>query len=392
MKRSIVLWFVVTIAWMVQAQDLKMEWSNHTDESKVPAYTLPDPLLCENGHYVTTVEEWEKYRRPELMETLKTYMYGHAPVLDHPLEYKVEIVDKNYKGKYTLKKVTLYLTEKNEGGPLVHADVQIPNSAKDPVPLFMIFGWGFMNEMFPTDRLLDNGYGVAILNTFEGCPDSKDAYVKGVIPAYYDEKQTYRRPNEWGCLAAWAFEASRLLDYFQNDAQVDAKRVAVLGHSRLGKAALWAGAQDKRFAMIIPVNSGCGGGALSRRMFGETVWAMNKSFPYWTCDNFQQFNLREEYMPFDQHSVIAFCAPRPIYLATAEKDTWGDPKGEFLAGKAAEPVYALYNREGIGCDNQPAVDVAMNKGYIAYHVRSGGHAILEYDWTKFIEYADRYLK
>ena len=338
MKRSIVLWFVVTIAWMVQAQDLKMEWTNHTDESKVPAYTLPDPLLCENGHYVTTVEDWEKYRRPELMETLKTYMYGHAPVLDHPLEYKVEIIDKNYKGKYTLKKITLYLTEKNEGGPMVHADVQIPNSAKGPVPLFMIFGWGFMNEMFPTDRLLDNGYGVAILNTFEGCPDSKDAYVKGVIPAYYDEKQTYRRPNEWGCLAAWAFEASRLLDYFQNDAQVDAKRVAVLGHSRLGKAALWAGAQDKRFAMIIPVNSGCGGGALSRRMFGETVWAMNKSFPYWTCDNYQQFNLREQYMPFDQHSVIALCAPRPIYLATAEKDTWGDPKGEFLAGKAAEKL------------------------------------------------------
>lgn len=393
MKRGIILLFAAIVMVMAQAQDLKMEWTQNYDESKVPAYTLPDPLLCENGHYVTTAEEWEKYCRPEVLELLKTYMYGHAPELKHPLEYKVDSIDTNSKdGKYTFKRVIIYLTDKKDKGPLTHAEVMIPNNAKGPVPLFMIFGWGFMNRMFPSELLMDHGYGVAILNTFEAVPDSKDTFTKGLIPAYYQDKQTYRLPDEWGCLAAWAWEASRLLDYLQCDTQVDASKVAVLGHSRLGKAALWAAAQDERFAMAFPVNSGCGGGALSRRMVGETVWAMNKSFPYWTCDNFQQFNMREEFMPFDQHTVIALCAPRPIYLATAQEDTWGDPLGEFLAGKAAEPVYALYQRAGIGCDKQPAVDVAMNKGYIAYHIRSGGHAILKYDWDKFIEYADRFLK
>lgn len=392
MKKGIVLIFAVAINLMAQAQDLKMEWTQNYDESKVPAYTLPDPLLCENGHYVTTAEEWEKYRRPEVLQMLKTYMYGHAPELKYPLEYQVDSLDVNYKGKYTRKVVTIYLTDKKADGPLTHAEVMTPNNIKEPVPLFMIFGWGFMNRMFPSERLLDHGYGVAILNTFEAAPDRKESFTKGLISAYYNDKQEYRRPDQWGSLAAWAWEASRLLDYLQNDLQVDAKRVAILGHSRLGKAALWTAAQDTRFAMAFPVNSGCGGAALSRRMIGETVWAMNNSFPYWTCENFQQFNMREQYMPFDQHTVIALCAPRPVYLATAQEDTWADPLGEFLAGKAAEPVYALYGKAGIGCDSQPAVDVAMNKGYIAYHIRSGGHAILEYDWTKFIEYADRFLK
>ena len=392
MKKALYLLIVSFLTLTVQSQDIKKEWTRNYDESKIPAYTLPDPLLCENGHVVTSAEEWEKYRRPELLDIVKTYMYGHAPVLEHPLEYKVEIVDANFQGKYTKKNITLYLTDKNEEGPLTHAELVIPNNAKGPVPLFMIFGWGFMNQMYPSELFLEHGYGVAILNTFEAAPDKKESFTDGLISAYYNEKQVYRRPNEWGSLAAWAWEASRLMDYFQNDTQVDAKKVAVLGISRLGKAALWAAAQDRRFAVVFPVNSGCGGGALSRRMIGETVWSMNNEFPHWTCDNFQQFSLREQYMPFDQHSVIALCAPRPIYLATAVEDTWGDPKGEFLAGKGAEPVYALYGLAGIGCEDQPAVDNAMDKGYIAYHVRSGGHGAMPYDWNQFIKFADRFLK
>lgn len=396
---------IVTISFLLlpalsQAQDLKMEWTRNFDESKVPAYTLPDPLLCENGEKVTTVEEWEKHRRPELLNLVTTYMYGKAPVLNHPLQWRVDSIDKSYrfaKGKnqpqYTRKIVTIYLTEKKASGPLFHAEIITPNSVSSPVPAFMMFGGNKLAKGFgATKKILDRGYGVAVLNTTEGVPDGMDAFKRGAIPAYYAEGQTYRLPDQWGCLAAWAWEASRLLDYLQADESIDASKVAILGHSRMGKAALWTAAQDERFAMSIPVNSGCGGGALSRRMIGETLWAMNDRFPYWTCDNFQQFNMRESYLPFDQHSVISLVAPRPVYLATGKDDSWADPLGEFLAGKAAEPVYALYGLPGIGCDKQPAVDVAMNKGYIAYHIRTGGHAILDFDWDKFLDYADRYLK
>ena len=382
------------------AQDLKREWTRNFDESKVPSYTLPDPLTCENGQRVTTTEEWEQHRRPELLQMLKTYMYGHAPVLEHPLRFHVEDVNTTYQFKegkkekqYVRKQVAVYLTGRDADGPTLHVEVLTPKysaastAQRQSWPAFMLF-----SGRNAAQRLLERGYGVVAFNPTEQVADGMDAFKKGLIPAYYDKGQTYRRPDEWGCLAAWAWEASRVLDYLQTDPDIDAKRVAILGHSRMGKAALWTAVQDERFAMAFPVNSGCGGGALSRRMVGETVWAMNDRFPYWPCDNFQQFNMREQYMPFDQHTVIALCAPRPVYLATGQDDGWADPLGEFLAGKAAEPVYALYGRQGIGCDRQPAVDVAMNGGYIAYHIRTGGHAILDYDWQQFLDYADHYLK
>ena len=400
MKVAIATIGLLLLPAMSQAQDLKMEWTRNFDESKVPAYTLPDPLLCENGQKVTTVEEWEQHRRPELLNLVTTYMYGKAPVLKHPLEWHVDSVNNNFKfgkGKkdpqYVRKIVTIYLTEKKADGPLFHAEIITPKTATGPVPAFMLFGGNKLAKGFgATQQILDRGYGVAVLNTTEGVPDGPDAYKRGAIAAYYAKGQTYPLPDQWGCLAAWAWEASRLLDYLQTDETINASKVAILGHSRMGKAALWTAAQDERFAMAIPVNSGCGGGALSKRMIGETLWAMNDRFPYWTCDNFKQFSMREKYLPFDQHSVISLIAPRPVYLATGKDDSWADPLGEFLAGKAAEPVYALYGLPGIGCDKQPAVDVAMNKGYIAYHIRTGGHAILAFDWEKFLEYADRYLK
>lgn len=387
---------ILTSLTTASGQDIKKEWTRNFDESRVPVYTLPDPLLCENGQLVTNVEEWEQHRRPELLQMLKTYMYGHVPELKHPLPFRIDSLNVAFqfeKGKkqkqYIRKIVTLYLTEQKEQGPLFHAEVITPNDAQAPVPVFMMFGENRMARGFPSQLLLNHGYGVAVLNTTEGTPDGMDAFTRGLIPAYYNKGQTYRRPDEWGCLAAWAWEASRLLDYLQTDSLVNARQVAILGHSRMGKAALWAAVQDERFAIAFPVNSGCGGGALSRRMIGETVWAMNERFPYWVCDNFQQFNMREQFMPFDQHTVIALCAPRPVYLATGQDDNWADPLGEFLAGKAAEPVYALYGLQGIGLEKQPAVDVAMNEGAIAYHIRTGGHAILPYDWDCFIEFADR---
>ena len=177
-----------------------------------------------------------------------------------------------------------------------------------------------------------------------------------------------------------------------DDPDIDGGRVAVFGHSRLGKTALWAGATDRRFAMVYPAGSGCCGVALSRRAFGETVFDVNEEFPFWFCGNYKQFSLREEFMPFDQHEAVALCAPRPVYIATGVDDTWGDPRGEYLAGRGANPVYELYGFTGLASEEYPSVDEPDQRGRIAYHVRSGGHAVTEFDWERFIEYADRFLK
>lgn len=425
MKKSVFVVFLFVLSISVDAQSIQTVHKNYNalanyDESKVPAYRLPNPLICLDGTLVTTKKQWERKRRPELLQEITRDMYGLVPQSKVPFKYMVDREDAHaLNGKAVRKEITIHLTDVS-AGPVMHLQLYLPKNTSGKVPVFLgmsftpnytiaddsdarLDPWpaylkgiapqrGSAANAWQLEMILAHGYGLATFwyNEVE-LDDSKNNFKIGIHPYYYRRGQTKPDSDQWGAVAAWAWAASRAMDYLEKDRDVDAHRVAIIGHSRLGKAALWAGAVDTRFALVFPVNSGCCGAALSRRCFGETVECVNVRFPHWFCENYKQFNARENEMPFDQHEVVSLIAPRPVYIASASEDNWSDQKGEFLGGKYAEPVYALYGEQGIGIDEMPPVDVPYNKGYVAYHIRKGPHAVLTYDWDQFLSYADRFF-
>lgn len=397
------------------------------DESKVPKYVLPDPLVMQDGRKVTDAKAWTTLRRPEILKLFETHVYGKSPDRPKDMSFRrVEVEPGALGGIATRKQITILFTGRPEG-PSMDLLIYLPNSAKKPVPTCILLnfygnhtihpdprielseqwmraqGQGVVNNKateasrgaqqsrHPVEAILARGYGLATAYYGDLDPDHDDGFKNGIHGAFDKPASGQRPPDAWGAIGAWAWGLSRAMDYFENDPDIDAKRVVVLGHSRLGKTALWAGAQDERFAAVISNNSGCGGAALSRRRFGETVERINTAFPHWFCRNFAKYNGKEDTLPVDQHMLIALIAPRPVYVASAEKDLWADPRGEFLSAWHASPVYKLLGAEGLGTDIMPGLNRPIGST-IGYHIRSGGHDLTEYDWLRYLDFADRHLK
>jgi len=294
--------------------------------------------------------------------------------------------------------------------------VYVPAATAGPVPLFLLLNFGGNHTVCPdpsirlprgpvpeqfsppeehrgvkkdsyqVEEICSRGYGLATAYAGDIDFDDDDGFAGGAHALFGPVEA--REEDDWGTIAAWAWGLSRILDALETDSEIDASNIAVLGHSRMGKAALWAGAQDERFSLVISNESGCTGAAIARRRQGETIRDVNRQFPHWFCRSYHQYNDREEALPVDQHMLLALMAPRPVYVASAEEDLWADPEGEFLSCVLASPLYDLLGLKGVPALRMPPPGVPIHGGGIGYHLRPGLHALTLTDWRYFLDFAD----
>ena len=393
------------------------------EEAKVAPYVLPSPLVGEDGVPVRDAAAWRERRRPELLRRFAEEEYGRT-LVGRPaaLKFVVREEKKDARGGQATRLRVGVLFEGKESGRQMELLVYLPNGRSGPVPLF--FGLNFDGNYTTTDeqdlplprhfalglyanKLPDNvpteagrglhrdswaydlalahGFGVATAAYGEIEPDANGHWrtgPRGLGPEPHD--------RDWGCLGAWAWGCSRAMDYFATEPRIDARRVALLGFSRLGKAALWAAAQDERFALVVSNNSGAGGVALHRRVFGETVANLTEKFARWFCPRFGRYAHREAELPLDQHALVALLAPRPLLVLSATDDLWSDPHGEFLGAQAADPVYRLLGTEGLAAARWPAPGQLV-ASRLGYYLRVGRHDVTPEDWQAMVTYAERHL-
>lgn len=379
----------------VQAQDHN---EANYDESKVPKYTLPDVLKTSTNTEVKNKMTWEKVRRPEILKLFEDNIYGQMPKSYDNIKYSV--INENaaaMNGKAKLKQVLIEVFNNNKSVK-INLVLFVPNNANKPAPVFLLINnrgkentdptRATKSDFWPAEMLIDSGYAIAAFHVSDLAPDNKETYVNGVLQLYPEQLTA---DNGMRAIGAWAWGASRVMDYFEKDKGIDPKKVVVVGHSRGGKASLWAAAEDQRFAICVTNCSGNTGAALARRQFGERIRRINTSFPHWFTPNYKKFNDKENSLPVDQHMLIALIAPRPIYATNASEDLWADPKGTFLSLKNAEDVYALYGIKSNLPSNLPGIEEPVINSQLGYHIREGEHNLTAYDWRNFIKFANNHF-
>src|SRR5260370_3077631 len=391
------------------------------EESAAGTYTLPDPLVLANGKSVRNAKTWYQKRRPEIVRLFEENQYGRSP--GRPAGMSFEVFDKGtpaLDGKAVRRPVKVYFSG-NKRGPKMDLLLYLPAKAQKPAPLLLNLSfsansttvddpgikpgeiWGRDKKRVPAAGgrsfgklnaapFLDAGYGVATVYYGDIDPDFAEGLPYGVRALYLKPGQTEPAPDEWGSIAAWAWGLSRALDYLETDKGVDAKRVAILGVSRLGKTVMWAGARDTRFALVIASCSGEGGAAISRRDYGETVAHLTapSRYPYQFAANYGKFAEHVDRMPVDANMLVALMAPRPVLLQTGDTDLWSDPKGEFLAAVAAGPVFRLLGKQGLETDQWPAAGTPILHT-LGYYMHAGGHGTIASDWDQYLKFLQMHL-
>ncbi|MDR3262188.1 MAG: acetylxylan esterase [Tannerella sp.] len=411
---ALILWY----AGLVSAQ----RDATNQDESQVPVVTLPEALICLNGEKVTSAAQWEQQRRPELLALFANQMYGESFAGSAGISQTYEILAENandLSGKAVSKQVKITFKRENivrEALLLIY----LPKAVKGKAPVFLSYNYngnhsinpdpwilisplsakipsddptnvrGNQIRRWPLEMIIDAGFGVVTLCYHDIYPDNNEGKDGSILPLSIHYEAKKNDPHAEQAIGAWAWGLSRVVDYLETEKQIDGKQIILMGHSRQGKAALWAGAQDRRFAIVISNNSGCGGAALSKRRFGENVKVITTNFPHWFTPAFSQYADKEATLPFDQHELIALMAPRPVYIASAQEDLWADPKGEFLSGVHAGPVYALYGLKGLETNEMPTKNTPI-MNHIGYHIRTGNHDVTDFDWQCFIRFAQKHL-
>lgn len=414
-------------------------------EMKVPKFEIPNPFIANDHSLVQSIEQWETSRRNEILHLFEDHFYGRVPkeIMDDSnlavVSRITEMDEKAFDGKATRIQMQFGLVPEGAEadnatldirGFAVNVLIYIPNKVEGPVPAFLGYNfkgnhticedpgillslhWTRKGEKFervraqdsergsaksrwPVEKILDAGFALMTAHYCDVVPDFPEGRKEG-IQGFFDEKEmTESEGNDWGAITAWAWGLSTICSLAAVDDsanRIDWKRVIVFGHSRLGKTALWAGALDERFAAVISNDSGCGGAALTRREFGETLYRMNTVFPHWLCGKSKEYNRKVNELPVDQHLLIALIAPRPLYVASAAEDLWADPKGEFLSCFYADPVYRFLRSPGLGANRDwPPVDEPVGET-VRYHVRTGKHDITEYDWDQYLKFATELVK
>lgn len=366
-------------------------------------YSRLDPLISISGEKITSVSDWETFRREEIMVLLSNFIYGIRP-MEKPddISFTVDAITEQYLG-YPIVRKQVRVSFLGFDLPF---DLFLPMKTyrKKPVPVFLhVMNESSMNrylpienpenEFLPIAALAERGYGCAAMSTLAVAPDwgHEPMFKKGVFRAV-EPNTAHRNDRSWGNISGWAYGASRIMDYLETDSDVLHQKVGICGHSRAGKTALWAGATDQRFALVISNDSGCSGAAFTRSDVEGRERLKNILVSNWFCDNYRKYEHREEMIPCDQHLLLAAIAPRPLYVKSNADDLWASPDDELKSCFLASPVYELYGKPGLIAQTPVEVGTAYHDGTIAYHRSPGDHDLNAADWQQFMNFADKFLK